>query len=795
MTPPPNSIGGGVPGPLRLRARYSSGGRGEKKDAARLRAASSLAESARSELRYISRREHGVNTLAGEYYRAYKPTAFVGIRRVDLDPLLRAGGAPAAVFRVLDLYTIPEPLHVSLRDAGAETLADTPFVLALEATAVQIDAGLNEIPRATCALAVGRDVSALVAGFGDLAATSPVHLVERYLNTYVAARVILTRMPVTSHEGARNRADAEFGDEPVVLFSGGTVGPTRRGTADENSFVLHLAHFTVALTQASSVSNLVAAGTATPAAYFAVAPPAFTTGVFGGITPWGAGLAAVAGGAAAYTDFWGYRNRATVGSERYGVKGFLEALAGHTSFNWQAFAAARALGPAPRAGCPAVNNPGNNGPINPFAPPGNRAVDNVLVQIEPFLTETRLDPDAEVANQARLDAAVRAAQAGRPDGAGVTRADLIAADPGAYAQSGYRYGVPVSFRANHVALGPHGSGLGFAADLVGQTFSQLAPASHWELLTARYAARFQFAFAPQADRGAVIPFQPLLDRAWRRIYAADVFAWEDDVRTPVPVRGVVLTSRYGNGAGGFVDGNGAAAGAAAWHGMAAVYDSCEPGQFVFRDLPGWMLLNQPSVYAATTMRTVPKADARVPGAVGPLAAAAPGLVDAAAMAVAGTALVTGLRAALGFVDGAPTAPSAFARSIAYRYAQAAYQQLRTQPRTAYVTGRFRYDIAPGSVVAVELPADRYVRAALDQVGVGATTMNGIVLRMTLNLDAEAQKASTALQIGFTRTEAEATIGSPLYATGHPFWATACCGLPWSDATWIRDLLGDDDGLD
>lgn len=721
-----------------------------------------------------------------EFYKSVALSAFVGIDRESLDRVLLLAGAPQVVFDVLERHTAREPYHVGMADAGYRapgTLSpsdpgNTPRIVVIQVSAVQIDAGVNEIPKATCVVSIGRDAALLAAGRGDLEAASPIHLLERYLNRYVAAKIYLAGMLTTSQAGFDFGDPPGQPDEPVVLFDGLTVGPTRRGSPEGAELVLHLAHFTAGLTQSSVISAQTAAGTGAPAAYFAAAPPVFTTGVLPGVTPWGSLLTAVAGGAAAYTDFWGYRATVNFGASsarRGGIKAGLLALTQTDHFAWQAFAYAAGVG---IRGCAA-------GAL-PTAPPNTGAA-AALARLEPFYS---LAGATELANWGALDRQIRAAQAAHPL-TPVTRADL--AGGANYAAAGYRYGVPVALSVNQVLLGPLGFGPSFAGDLASIMVHELAPMSAWEVLTARIAARFQVAVLPMADRGVVAPFQPLLDTPWQRLYATEVFGWEDDVQTPLPVRGVVLTSDRVSAAGAKVDGNDPARAAAAQQQMAAVYDSCEDGVFVFRDMPGWLsaVSNAPWIWAGTAFAG-PRMDPKVPWALGPRVAAADDRLLAAVGATGGGAVVGALVAGLGRVAGAPAAPPALARTLAVRYAQALFQQERTRGRSVYLTGRFRYDIGPGSVVTCELPGDRYVRAA-----VGAnrdTTMTGMVIRVTLVLDAEAPKAFTAFQLGFVRTQAETLPTSPLYATGHPFWATVCRGVPWADAAWVRAALGAGDTL-
>lgn len=719
------------------------------------------------------------------YYRAAKPRVIVGIPRASFDPLLQAAGVYTQYKPVLDFFSIREPYHVALADDGIAP-NDAPVILVLDAIAVQIDAGLNEIPRATCMLSVGRDAEMLADGAPDAAAASIVHLIERYLGRFVPAR-IYEHTTTTAAEGVQDLGDnAEWADEWVVVFDGLTVGPTRRGTPTESTFALHLVHFTAALTWSSSLTAQVAAGTSFTGAFAPGAFIATMTNVAAGypMSPLGAVAASLAGGEAVYTDFWGYR---VPGNGRIpyhtGLKGFLANLATQNNlFNWAAMTRADLGGSA----CPDVGQPRtNDGAIA------------ALRRIEPIWTTNTAADDRFIWNAiGRVIEDIRAPRLAANSNRAIDRSELLAPAGGAsgvYGVAGYLYGMPLSFWLSQQTLRNHPlhPGRGFAADVVGASFGDLAPASFWELLAGRYASNYQLAIAPMANRAVILPFQPLMDRVWQHVYASEIETWDDDAQTPLPLRGVVLVSDRQGITNITVAGNNPAAPGAptAYQQNDAAYDSCEAGGvFIYRTMPPWLAdaSRLPGAFAPGTLQNTPRAMAGLPWGTVPAAAAARDQLVAQSPEL-------GLAAAAGLPLGGVAAdnlaaPRNVMLSSGYRLARAHYQQERTRPRTVYVRGRFRYDIGPGSIVRLELPADRYVREAL--VGQRNTYAVGMVLRVTISLDQEGQNASTALQVGFVRTEGETQPGTPLFADSHPFWSCACLGVPWADARWIRDKLGD-----
>jgi hypothetical protein len=712
--------------------------------------------------------------MAGEWYRAVKVKAFVGIRLDDLRTALDAS-VYATILPILTAHTVREPLTVELRDLGYTNTNSTPFTVILDATAVQVDAGQNEIPRATCALAVGRDAKFLVAGVSDLAATSVVHVLERYLGKYVPVRIFESVIS-TSAAGMGDLGDNDWDlGEPKVLFYGFTTGPTRRGTAESSEFVLHASHFLAALTFSSSLSGDVAAGSDFAAPFHTSVLPQFMTGALPGMTPYGVVCAALAGGDAAQTDFWGFDvpSGATGQIRSCGLRSFLYGLANTNQFDWQAFQ---------RADLGASRNC-----ARPIGLSNNAALE-ALSRIEPFLPDWQntagggAGPAHNFAatlwrQLASVVTSVRNGREAAGSQLGVDRSDIIAGAARAYGVAGYLYGVPLTFRLSGLNLGPFTPGRGFASDIAAATFGDLFPASFWELIAHRYASRYSFCLNPMASRATIAPNAPLLDGVWQYVYASEIFQWEDDCQTPTPVRGVILVSDRKSGTGGFAAGNpavGAAAGAVQQ--MDSVYDSCEAGTFITRSIPAWLsdAYRLPSIYAANTMHNKPRGAVTVPWSVG---------------AAAKTAIDVIVNNVPGANREAPMTPPLSSLTTGYRIAKALYQLERTTPRTAYIRGRYRTDIGPGSIVRFELPADKYVRRAL---GTGQdATMIGRVLRVTISIDYEREDASTSFAVGFTRNDAESIDpNNALYSGGHPYWSTISYGSPWCDSVYIRQKLAD-----
>lgn len=714
-----------------------------------------------------------------EWYKAAKIDVFLGIRREDIDGILFADVSLFDFFRqylpALEAHTVREPLTVALRDEGYQDGA-TPRVLAIEVSACQIDAGLNEIPRATVVTAVGRDGMALAGGASDATASAIVHVIERFLGTTRIPARLYCRVRQTAAAGALDAFDNEPWDgEWVVLFDGHLEGMSRHGSADSASMKLHLTHLLADLSFSSSLTAHSAPGFV-PAAMSPLRVPTRSAGVIPfAFTQFGASALAIAGGEAAGTDFWGFQVPGDAGNHPptvAGLKGFLTLLANQDAFAWENLARADLGANA----CPLSVEPRRN----------DEAL-HALEKIEPKWPNWD-GPAAGGAWNLILNG-VRAAATAAPNGAGVTRGDLIAQIGRAqYDLVGYRYGVPVSFYITGSVLAALSSGRAFGMDVAGATFADLTAQSFWDLIVGPYSTRYQIAVMPMAGGAVVSPTQPLLDRYWQSIGASEVASWDDDFKTPFPLRGVVLVGDHPSSTGVFPGGNDPSTpGAMArYQQLSAGYDSCEHGVFEFRSMPPWLynMWRPMEAYGAHTATPRGRSKASVPWTTGAFAAAA---VDA----VVGSAPGIGLAAAYalsGILKGAADSPPPWATSTASRMAKALFQQEKTRHNSYYVTTRFRYDVAPGSLVKVELPADRFVRAALlDQRNTVAT---GMVLRMTIAIDCEAESASTSLQVGFVRGERQTSADSKLYANSHPFWSTLCLGVPWCDSQSTRNRLGD-----
>lgn len=706
--------------------------------------------------------------MAGEIYRAADVRLVLTLAYPELEEaMIRAGATPDEIYAVASRVTA-EPAHLTQAESGDAA----PPVLLLDVASYQGNQGLNQIPEAVCTLGVGQDGSSVLPPPLNV---SVVHVLEKYWTGEQRAKVFLY---VNESAGAGTPdAGHILNDfvpgEAVLLFDGFVTSVNRSGSAANYQFDLRLTSFLSALNYSSSVSASVAPGSSAALAFNSRLSPHLQAGT-GFSTMFGPAQLAMGASDAVNTDFWGYWlpagvNRPSRASDFWGLQHFFYALCAQDLFAWAALT--NAQGGATRCTTPEA------------AVRRNQAALTALQRIEPF---SRLDPvdenDRSVIRSGwqAMTTSVRnltaAATAVGDIDAGYNRRSLILSLGARYYQLGFRYGMPLSARAQ---LGSSGYGLGrsVAEDLAAENFTTLGPATIWDKLVGQYASRFLFALAPMADRAVIMAIEPGLKRVWQTVYASEVDHWEDSFNTPRRIRGVVLTGDRRSVAGVFAGGNRQAPSARGFDLGTAVYDSCVPGTLIFREAPAWVSNAQlnPAGYANLSMSR-PRPAANAP-TTSPQAADA---IDAATRTAAQGA---------GLATTAPAAPSSRHQSLMYAYARALYRQEVTRYRSVYFSGRLRIDIGPGSTIDVEAPRDRAVASLLREPTY--PMYRGVVLRVTIVIDAENRRAGTGFMLGYVRSPSEAESG-PLSADGHPVWSGTTYGIPAAENSVVRQALGERD---
>jgi len=116
------------------------------------------------------------------------------------------------------------------------------------------------------------------------------------------------------------------------------------------------------------------------------------------------------------------------------------------------------------------------------------------------------------------------------------------------------------------------------------------------------------------------------------------------------------------------------------------------------------------------------------------------------------------------------------------YARAMYIQNVLRTRAGTLSGKLRFDIAPGSVVEIEGTSDKFLSAGDN----AAQTLIGTVVRVSVAINAEKAKAGTAFRIRDLRTISE-NEDDRTSSEDHPLYTTIFKGAPLVD-----DLLMPED---
>ena len=115
------------------------------------------------------------------------------------------------------------------------------------------------------------------------------------------------------------------------------------------------------------------------------------------------------------------------------------------------------------------------------------------------------------------------------------------------------------------------------------------------------------------------------------------------------------------------------------------------------------------------------------------------------------------------------------KSLLDRYAESVYVHEALKSRQGSLTGKLRFDIAPGSITRIEVAGDAFVPG--DRLG---EALFANIIRVTISIDANSQKAFTSFNLSHVRTEDEnATDG--MSVDRHPLY----------DATWTGTALSDE----
>lgn len=317
----------------------------------------------------------------------------------------------------------------------------------------------------------------------------------------------------------------------------------------------------------------------------------------------------------------------------------------------------------------------------------------------------------------------------------------------------YFYGVPLAMRKTVLSANASQRlgmdiGHGLIRDLIHNTM--------WDRLVAGYAPNYLFSLVPLVSRALVVPFTPGLRQTdkdgnflgHRVIYAREYDHFETQNVIPRPIRGVgLLINRSLDPMGARAAGmaNAPSIGTAG-----PLYDTCQDGIILFKRPPPWLadLVIWSNATSPTTTQNQINTNQQ-------------GNANTATLPAASQPQVQDF-----------VLWTAFARTL--------YVQEVLRHRQGRVSGKLRFDICPGSSVAIEVPKDKFVQAEIDPDQTGELTLlHGTVLRVTTTINAEAQRASTAYHLCYLRTATEDT-DDKTSVDGHPIWEKQWYGAPLLD---------------
>lgn len=274
--------------------------------------------------------------------------------------------------------------------------------------------------------------------------------------------------------------------------------------------------------------------------------------------------------------------------------------------------------------------------------------------------------------------------------------------------------------------------------------------SMWDNLVGILAPQFMFGIVPRVSGALVAPIIPGLQKTYSRtIQDTDQDYVELQAQIPRLVRGVGVMSSMRSGMRSNVTQVGQDPGVDVGLGGCFVANDANgkpltQGTFLVIQAPAW--LSQVHVATTNVGKTVGPNSATTPNASGPK------------------------------VDPSPADIIRQSKQVFDNYAKAYYLSSVLQGRQGVVSGKLRYDIAPGTNVFVEGTSDKFLGDS-DKLGQDLT---GMVTRVSCTLNSEQSKAATGFNIAYARTEAE-NAAEQTSVQNHPLYQGAFVGAPLVDA--------------
>lgn len=263
-----------------------------------------------------------------------------------------------------------------------------------------------------------------------------------------------------------------------------------------------------------------------------------------------------------------------------------------------------------------------------------------------------------------------------------------------------------------------------------EAFSQI---TMWDLLVSRYLPMFHLAIIPLPDRALIIPDTPALKTPWvKQISAGDYDSLDMSGVILQPLRGVAVYELQ------TPDPTNVCQPGSKQVMFSGEFKTNNEGMFMVIPAPIWMEgLTTAGEYAGSTSG-MQKGDAEPSKAK----------------------------------DKTPAELADPVCQLFTNYAKSVYLSNVLRGRTATVSGKLRFDIAPGSIVKIAPKAELFSEG-LDKL---AVPLYGQVVRVSINISAENAMAGTDFELTHVRTEEENN-DQNTSTTLHPLFTTVVSGAP------------------
>lgn len=326
---------------------------------------------------------------------------------------------------------------------------------------------------------------------------------------------------------------------------------------------------------------------------------------------------------------------------------------------------------------------------------------------------------------------------------------IISTPPGGFNWF-YQYGVPLSFRReaflNYIDIDR-----AMTQSIMSETFMDNSQITLWDKIIS-WKSNFLFSIVPMTDRALIVPYISGMFYIWQIITPGDYSQINIEGKLPRSVRGFGLLLNGPTGeAGGFTVNQGK--GALSTSRVGGYYENplLPEGMIIMRKGPSWLSIAQPSettVLDATGVRN----NISISNALYPGIGVAPQTIP-------------------------PVLAQRFVyETIANEFARAAYVEEALKHRTGVISGRPRFDIAPGSSVAIIVIADKFVGAQIPSYFKDKSIMFGTVVGITNYFNSITAKCGSNILLSNLKTIWEHYSNS-YSVLRHPLWRFSWIGAP------------------